>query len=542
MFGRIARRPTRLIVTTLAPGLRGLLTIAFLALTLLGGPSARAADLYSADGFDIGWDNTLRYSTASRISPRNPKLLSNPNSDDGDRDFAPGLISNRVDLLSTLDISRGDFGARVSVAAWYDTVYHAHTANDSPATYNPVSVPNTQFARAVRNLMGQDAEFEDAFAYDNFAIDDSQVSLRLGRQTVLWGESLFFDENSIAAARAPVDYIKALSAPESYSENVFLPVDQLSVTVQPGSDVAISAYYQLGWRPSRLPGVGSYFSYTDYLGAGDERIFLAPGRYLSHGDDQLPSAGGQYGVSLHTTANDWDIGLYALKYDATYPIVKHTRAASGSSSPGSVGEFELIYPTGIELYGASFSGYLGDSNIAGEIAARTNAPLASTSSVSPHSVTQPPPYVDNGYAEGDTLHAQISSITTQPPAPTWNSADLRLEVAANYILDVAQNYAAFDPSQDRFTMNTRVLFEPHYFEVLSNLDVGVPIGFGYNLVGRSSEDYAPNSGAGDFEVGLSATYLSVWKANLGLTCFLGGASNQPLADRDFISFSLERTF
>jgi Protein of unknown function (DUF1302) len=538
MIGLSDRRPTGPIATTLAPGRRGV--FALLAFAILGASPVLAADLYSADGWDIGWDNTIRYSAAFRISPANPKLLTDPNSDDGDRDFAPGLISNRLDLLSALDVSRGEFGVHASVAAWYDTVYQERTANNSPATYNPISVPNTQFATAVRGLMGQDAEIEDAFAYGNFAVDDVPVSMRLGRQTVLWGESYFFDENSIAAAQAPVDYIKVLSAPQAYSENVFLPVDQLSLTVQPRSDIALAFYYQFGWRPSRLPGVGSYFSYTDYLGAGDERILLAPGEYLSHGTDQLPSAGGQYGVSLHTTVEDWDIGLYALRYNSTYPVV----FASGIGAPGpsgSVGEFELTYPTGIALYGASFSGYLGDSNIAGEFAVRTDAPLPSILPVSSYSASQPPTYNGNGYAEGDTLHVQVSTTTTLTPTRAWNSADLSVEVAANDILSVTQDYAAHDPYQDNFAMNVRVLFEPHYFEVLPKLDIAVPLGFGYNVVGRSTANYAPNSGAGDFEAGLSASYQSVWKVNLGLTLFLGRASSQPLADRDFVSFSLERT-
>jgi uncharacterized protein DUF1302 len=539
MSNPIARRPPT--EPRLAPLPRKLTAIAIAAWTALCAPPVRAADIYSTDGLDIRWDNTIRYSAAFRVSPRNPKLLTDPNSDDGDRDFAPGLSSNRLDWLSALDISRDDFGVHASVAAWYDTVYHARTANDSPATYNPISVPNTQFATAVRNLMGQDAEIDDAFAYGNFAVDDIPVSMRLGRQTVLWGESYFFDENSIAAAQAPVDYIKLLSAPQAYSENAYLPVDQLSLTVQPRPDIAVAFYYQFGWRPSRLPGVGSYFSYTDYLGAGDERILLAPGEYLSHGTDQLPSADGQYGVSLHATVNDWDIGLYALKYNSTYPVV----SVSGIGAPapsGSVGEFELSYPTGILLYGASFSGYLGDGNIAGEFAARTDAPLPSSLPVSPYSATQPPIFKGNGYAEGDTLHAQVSDTTTLAPTEGWNSADLSVEVAANYILSVTQDYDALDPAQDNFAMNVRALFVPHYFEVTPNLDVSVPIGLGYNVVGRSGANYAPNSGAGDFEARLSAIYLSVWKANLGLTLFLGDTSSQPLADRNFVSFSLERTF
>jgi hypothetical protein len=523
------------------PIARSLCATALVAGLIFGFSSAQAEDLYSGDGFDIRWDNSIRYSAAARISPQNPKLLADPNSDDGDRDFAPGLISNRLDLLSTLDISRGDFGVHASAAAWYDTVYHARTANNSPATYNPISAPDTQFATAVKNLMGQYAEVEDAFAYGNFAVDDVPVSMRLGRQTVLWGESLFYDNNSIAAAQAPVDYIKAISAPEVYSENIYLPVDQLSVSVQPQPDIALAFYYQFGWRPSRLPGVGSYFSYTDYLGAGAERILLAPGEYLWHGTDQLPSGSGQFGASLHMTVDDWDIGVYALKYNSTYPTVWVSGIGAAAPS-GSVGKFELTYPTATALYGASFSGYLGNSNIAGEFAMRTNAPLPSVLPVSTYSATEPPTFIGNGYAAGDTLHAQVSSTTTLSPSAAWSSADVSVEVGANDILSVTQDYDALDPSQENFTMNMRARFEPHYFEVLPNLDLAVPIGFGYNIVGRSSEYYAPNRGAGDLEAGLAATYQSVWKANLGLTLFLGSASSQPLADRDFVSFSVERTF
>ncbi len=542
MISPITHRPMGLHESTRAPPLGNLSIIAILLWIILGGLPVRAADLYAADGFDVRWDNTLDYSAEFRVSPRNFTLLYNPNSDDGDRNFAPGLISNRLDLLSVFDLSRDDFGAHVSVAAWYDTVYHTRTANDSPTTYNPISVPNTQFARAVRNLDGQFVDIGDTFAYGNFAIDGMPVSMRVGRQTLLWGESLFFDENSIAAAQVPVDYIKAISAPAGYSKDVFLPVNQISLTVQPRPDVALAIYYQIEWRASRLPGVGSYFSYTDALGAGDERLLLEPGQFLLHGEDQTPSTGGQFGVSLHTTVNDLDLGLYALRFDAKYPILQLEPNINAVPSSGNVGEFELVYPTGIELYGASFSSYLGDSNIAGEFSARRHMPLVSLSSIPLYSTVQLSGFADKGYAEGDTLHAQVSSVTTLAPAPAWNSADLSVEIAVNDLLGVTQNERALDPSRNRFATNIRALFEPHYFEVLPHLDVTLSLGIGYNVVGRSSTDYTQNSGAGDFEAGISVSYLSVWKANLALTSFLGTPSSQPLADRDFISMSVERTF
>src|SRR6202049_389050 len=253
MISPITRRPAGLIEPVCALLLRNLSVLVIAGWAMFAGSPCRAGVLYATDGLDVRWDNTLRYSAGFRLNPPNSALLSNPNSDDGDRNFATGLVLNRLDLLSVLNVSKDEFGIQVSVDGWYDTVYDAHTANNSPATYNPISVPNTKFPRAVRNLDGHYAELGDIFGYANFGIGGIPVSMRAGRQTLLWGESLFFDENSIAAAQAPVDYIKNVGTPQAYSNNVFLPVNQLSVTVQPRSNIALAAYYQFEWRGHRLP-------------------------------------------------------------------------------------------------------------------------------------------------------------------------------------------------------------------------------------------------------------------------------------------------
>ena len=62
-------------------------------------------------------------------------------------------------------------GAEVSGAAWYDSVYNQHDDNNSPTTFNPVSVPNTSFPTAVRDRQGRDAELLNAFIYNTFDID-----------------------------------------------------------------------------------------------------------------------------------------------------------------------------------------------------------------------------------------------------------------------------------------------------------------------------------------------------------------------------------
>ncbi|TME25473.1 MAG: DUF1302 domain-containing protein, partial [Chloroflexi bacterium] len=88
---------------------------------------------------ELRWDNTVKYSAGIRAKSRSDTLTkfvpppadgsAGPaalNGDDGDRNFRRGsLISNRVDLLSELDlVYRKDFGLRVSAAAWYDAAYN----------------------------------------------------------------------------------------------------------------------------------------------------------------------------------------------------------------------------------------------------------------------------------------------------------------------------------------------------------------------------------------------------------------------------------
>ena len=491
------------------------------------GTAAHAADLYNEDGIDIRWDNTLRYTAGFRVEGQNQALLANPNGNAGDLNFTPGLMSNRLDLLSVIDVSKGDFGFEASVEAWYDTVYHQRTAI------------GTTFAPAVRNLEGEYADLADTFAYGNFSFADIPVTIRAGRQTLLWGESLFFDENSIAAAMAPVDYVRSISAPNAYSNDVYLPVDQLSVLAQLRPDLSISAFYQFVWRGSRLPGVGSYFSTTNVLGVGAERLFFGQGDFLKQDSDQTPNEG-QLGVALHFRENDLDLGVYAMRYDAKYPVLEITPYNGASMTPGYSGRFRSSYPSGIGLLGLSFSTYVGDSNVAGELAARTDAPLNDYGSTAYSNATHTQPFDD--YALGNTLHGQVSSVTTLPPASAWNSADFSVELAANYILHVTDNEAAVDLSQDRFAAQIRTLFEPHYFEVLPDLELSLPLGVGYDLAGEYSSNYLEKSGAGDIEAGISTSYMSVWKANLTFTCFFGSPTHQPLADRNFISISVERTF
>jgi Protein of unknown function (DUF1302) len=354
----------------------------------------------------------------------------------------------------------------------------------------------------------------------------------------LGGESRFFDPNSIAAAMAPTDYLKTMTDQSGYSGNMFLPVNQLDLALQPLPWLSVSLYDQLEWRASRQLGDGSFLSYLDYIGAGAGRLFLSSSQYLVRAPDR-ETPGGQYGITLHASITDVDLGLYALRFRAKDPSLEVFSDPMLAGQSGAIGSYRLVYPSGITLYGASFSTQLGSYTLSGEVSARQNMPLID---YDPRLQQLPLPASGSydGFAMGDTLHSQTSLVTELAETSVWDRADVAAEIATDHVLSVAYSGPG-EPAYSNFALKARARFEPHYFQVLPNLDVTGIAELGYNLAGHSFTSYAQDSGSGDFRLGASGTYLSAWKSSVTFTGFLGAPSRQPLADRDFVMFSLERT-
>lgn len=326
-----------------------------------GAMSAHAFEIESGNSdVKIQWDNTLKYSAASRLQDASGTLLANPNQDDGDRNFGKGLISNRVDLLSEFDVKYKDhMGGRVSGAAWYDSIYHQTNDNNSPGTANNISVPYNQFNSATRSLHGGSGEILDAFVYDTDNIGSIPSTIRLGRHTVLYGETLFFGSNGIAGGQAPIDVVKLLSVPSSQFKEIVRPVKQLSTQFQVKDNLAIGAYYQFEWRKTLIPDEGSYFSNADVLD-GSERFFLGPpfppGATLFHTQDQAAKNSGQGGMQLRWRPSnlDVDLGLYAIRYnEKTAQFYASTFRTGGPLNPaiGEFGNYQRVYPEGVKAIG-----------------------------------------------------------------------------------------------------------------------------------------------------------------------------------------------
>lgn len=500
------------------------------------------------------WDNTFKYSNAFRLKSASAGLLADPNLDDGNRNFGKGLISNRGDLLSEFDISTKSFGARVSAAAWYDAVYNKRNDNDSPATANAVSVPHDRFTDETRTLHGRKAEFLDAYVFGRFELDGRQATVRLGRHTLLYGESVFFGANGIAGAQSPVDVIKAMSVPGSQVKEILRPVSQVSTQVQLSPGLSLGAYYQFRWEKLRLPGVGSYFSGLDIGGPGAERLLLPPppvtpfpnAAFFATGDVDAKNSG-QGGVQLRfrPAEGDTEYGLYALKFHAKVPWVVATPGDGVNPATGQLGTFRFVYPEDIKLYGASFSTTVGDASVAGEVSVRRNNALTSQGQASTAEVTR-----------GNTAHAQVSMIYAMGSTALWDTMQMAAEVAWNRITSIKNGAVFLDPQATRDAWGLRVMVEPTWYQVLPALDLSMPVNLGYAPKGRSAVAPVGTHRGGDLTVGLNGEYAKAWKLGLAYTHYFGsempmldgsvGRYNnffkQSSKDRDFISFSVQRTF
>ena len=506
----------------------------------------------------LRWDNTLKYSAVWRLHDPSSKILNGdagppptgPQLDDGDRNFNKGLVSNRVDLLSEFDGSYKQTGFRVSGAAWYDWIYNKSNDNTSAATVNSTSVPAGEFTKLTKQMMGNHGEILDAFVYfKNDPESETPFTVRAGKHTVLYGESLFFGANGIAKAQAPVDLIKLLSVPGSQFKEIIRPVGQISTQVQFAPTVSVGAYYQYKWDSDRLPPSGSFLSDADFVGAGAESVLG-----FNHSKDLNAKNSGQGGLAVRFKPEEGGIeyGLYAARY--------HEKSPSIYIDPIS-GNYKLVYPENINTFGGSFSTVIGPSNVAGEVSMRTNAPLVSD------------PQIDLGfngdndsnplYAVGRTAHAQVSTITLFGKGLFWDGGVFLNELAWNRTLSITKNPNALDQNTTRDAWAFRMILIPSYFQVLPGIDLDVPIGLGYNPSGRSSAVFKFNGGtehAGDFSIGVTANYHNSVKAGLNFVHFFGKEAPflqtnhssvpgpyslsfaQSLRDRDFVSLQVQTTF
>ena len=288
----------------------------------------------------INWDNTLRYTLSQRLKGQSKDLANSANHNDGDRNFDVGIVSSRLDLLSEMDVVyKKNYGVRLSGAGWYDPVYRARldgnnnpTPNHLDSNGNPTPGLNSY---TKDRFGGVDAELLDAFAFGKIDIGEVPVSVRAGRHTIYWGEAFFpgAGSNGISYGQSPIDMAKALAMPGVELKEIFRPLNQVSVTIQPTQDITIAAQYYLQWESNIFPETGSYLGMVDGLMNSGEFYYFpwstTPGQGMlaRNAGDRTPRQAGDWGIKVGYSP-EWlgaTLGFHYRNFSDKMPQVLSSR-------------------------------------------------------------------------------------------------------------------------------------------------------------------------------------------------------------------------
>ena len=534
----------------------------------------------------LRWDNTLRYNFGYRAQSQDKAILANPNYDDGDRNFAKGHpVTDRLDLLSELDlVVDKKYGFRVSGAGWADGAYSGlGNSNHSNATSNTL-VNNVPTAGALspdtdRFAKGPSGELLDAFLFANADIGGMPVSLRAGKHTVYWGESLLGSGalHGISYGQYSLDLWKGYATPGVEAKELFRPRDSLSLQAEPTPGLSLSAQTFFAFNPVRYPESGSYLTVQDALLQGGESLIIGPGQRLLQAGAAKANRMGDFGLSARWSP-DWlngTAGLYlrrtadiqpqlgvmpgvaagvpaatcgALHFTPLGPTTCFINPAVDSIAQiqhGEVGQYRAFYGRDIDILGLSLSQNVAGVSVSGELSYRRNMTLASapvtflpTPLVNPAlgQVAFSAMHDDAPGARGDTLHSVVSAIAAIPATPLFDAASLQTELVYSRWLKVTQNAAVFKGSAayravaanvDAVTKNflgLAVNFTPTWFQVFPSVDLSAPLAWSGGISGTSAVLSGGAAGNGTFSAGIAADVQAKYNFSLRYVGFYGGYS------------------
>jgi hypothetical protein len=545
-----------------------------------------------SDDVKIRWDNTFRYTLSQRLKGQNKDILNSPQNDDGDRNFDVGIVSNRLDVLSEMDMAyKKNYGVRLSGALWYDPRYN-YVDNKSAATSNHLvnGMPATGLGSYTKDRFGgPDGELLDAFAYAKIDAGNVPVSLRVGRHTVYWGESImsFGGSHGISYGQAPIDIGKAMAQPGVELKEVFRPLNQVSAQVQPFSTLSIAGQYYLQWESNIFPEGGSYLGFPDMYMNGGESIwtgappFVAPGVSagpIRNGGDIKPKQAGDWGLAARWSPEwlDGTVGFYYRNFSDKSPQL--ITDASHTGPTNIMPTYRFAYSSDIDLYGISLAKSVLGVSVGSEISYRKNMPLVTASGQNAPVVGIPgspvPGSGDTAGARGDTMHALINLLGLVPKTPVFDTASWLAEFTYSRWNHISQGQQYF-LGRDGYTGTDRVTkdnitgalnFAPQWFQVFPGVDLTMPLNISSGLYGTSAVSGGGAKGNGSYSAGLSFDIYNKYKVDFTYASFFGsyrtnaagqisalgdslpgertGAADSYalLKDRDLLSLTLKTTF
>lgn len=352
------------------------------------------------------------------------------NTDDGNLNFEKyDVVAMPARASSELTATWRDFGLYVRGTALYDALLDH---NDLAANGSAARDYSGELSPRARDAAARSLELQDAYVRGSFDLFGNTLNVRLGQQTIIWGEALA-TQNGINVIN-PVDLSK-LRVPGSELRDALIPVPALFASYNLGDGLSVEGFYQFKFRPVRTEVPGTFFATSDFAGEGGRGIAVG-GDYDEFGPDtttvSIPRTKDQdpddswenYGLAFRYYApelNDTEFGFYYVHYTSRLPVpmvvappegdyqrlapgaaallgpfIPPEGVATGTASPlqGVItqipgfnpltplqanarnSEFIFTYPTGIDAFGVSFNTKIEATGTAlnGELSYKTGVP------------------------------------------------------------------------------------------------------------------------------------------------------------------------
>ncbi len=343
-----------------------------------------------------------------------PTTTRSLNTDDGTLNFNRGdLVSAIAKVSNEFEIRWRNLSAFVRTLAFYDSVYDRN------------ELDFRDLSPAARDNLGSDFLLFDAFATGNFTVKDMPLTIRVGNQTINWGESLLIQGGinsylpvEVARLRAPGSEVKEglLPTPSAYASLGILP------------NLEIQGFYQWNFVETELDPPQTFFSIADFVGnggaftlfGGADDLATSPvvqSRFADVGENDRA-----WGLGLSYYA-DWlnqgtELQFYYVNFTSHLPFLSFqapqvnfeticdslignpnpalvvpdgfdggpqscssdpvTFAARAFIASANLTQFGFEFPGSLEIFGTSFNTQLFDTAISGELAFFPDMPLQVT--------------------------------------------------------------------------------------------------------------------------------------------------------------------
>lgn len=390
--------------------------------SLLAIPLGAMAFPFSYGEIKGNLDTTVSAGVTMRMEAPDPSLVGitnggtsrSVNDDDGNIGFDKGdLVSGVLKATHDLELKYQDYGVFTRVNYFYDAV--ASDASHREDRFNAAGLAVSdrpayeyELGKRGRERLGSRIDMLDLFAYGRFDLAGHNLSARVGRQVVSWGESTFIG-NSINSIN-PVDVAK-IRTPGAELKEALIPTAMLWSSLQISDSISVEGVWLNAYDKTEIDPRGSFFSSNDFVSDDGNKAIVSFGRReddnkavttpnaASSASAWVPRQGGpevddatkQFGAAIRyfsEALGSTEFGLYYLSYHSRTPLVSAIRGVATnagsatplcSASPGTAGcraSYFAEFPANIDLYGLSFN-TVGPWGVAlqGEYSYRPNQPL-----------------------------------------------------------------------------------------------------------------------------------------------------------------------